>query len=167
MRNKSFPSPLLWLTLLLVLAGCGFHLKGYQQAASPVLDGLYVEGGEARDTLAGVLAYTLRTGGVKLAADAISARARVAIINERLQSRVLSVDANGKALDSELQLRAGFRLMQAGDGEPETQSLELIRQISYSGDDELAQRNETALVAVDLRRDMANQIIRRLEALLQ
>jgi LPS-assembly lipoprotein len=159
--------PLIWLFLLLTLSGCGFHLKGYQQDASPVLNGLYVEAGEARNTLAGVLAYSLRTGGVTLAADAESAKARVSITRERLQSRVMAVDSNGKALDSEFQLSASFRLITAAEGEPQTQSLELVRQLSYSGTDELGQRNEASLIASDLRQDMANQIIRRLEALLK
>ncbi|MGD9163140.1 MAG: LPS assembly lipoprotein LptE [Chromatiales bacterium] len=155
------------LLLLLTLSGCGFHLKGYQQAASPALNGLYVERGEERGTLAGTLAHNLRTGGVELAADARSAKARVKITQERLQSRVLAVDANGKALDSELQLEASFRLTPASGDEPTTQTLELVRQLSYSGSDELGQRNEAALLADDMRNDMANQIIRRLEALLQ
>jgi LPS-assembly lipoprotein len=155
------------LLLLLTLVGCGFHLKGYQQAASPVLNGLYVEGGGERGTLAGILAYKLRTSGVELAADAQSAKAQVEITRERLQSRVLAVDANGKALDSELQLVASFRLTYASGDEPTTQSLELVRQLSYSGSDELGQRNEAALLTIDMRNDMANQIIRRLEALLQ
>jgi LPS-assembly lipoprotein len=155
---------LIWL---LTLSGCGFHLKGYQQDASPVLNGLYVEGGEERGTLAGTLAYNLRSGGIELAADAQSAKARVRIAGEQLQSRVLSVDANGKALDSELQLQASFHLTPAAGGESTTQALELVRQLSYSGSDELGRRNEAALLANDMRNDMANQIIRRLEALLK
>jgi LPS-assembly lipoprotein len=155
------------LLLLLTLVGCGFHLKGYQQAASPVLNGLYVEGGGERGTLAGILAYKLRTSGVELAADAQSAKAQVEITRERLQSRVLAVDANGKALDSELQLMVSFRLTPASGDDPTNQSLELVRQLSYSGNDELGQRNEAALLANDMRNDMANQIIRRLQALLQ
>jgi LPS-assembly lipoprotein len=164
--NKSFSTSLVWLTLLLTLAGCGFHLKGYQQAASPVLNGLYVEKGEARGSLAGILAHTLRTSGVELAADAASSKAQVTITRDSLQSRVLAVDANGKALDSELQLTATFRVSGAAD-EPVSQSLELVRQLSYSGTDELGQRNEAALLANDMRNDMSNQIIRRLEALLK
>jgi LPS-assembly lipoprotein len=165
--NKPSPKPLLWLALLLTLAGCGFHLKGYQQAASPVLNGLYVEGGEDRGTLAGILAHNLRIGGVELAADAEAAKARLIITGERQQRRVLAVDASGKALDSELQLMAGFRLTRAAGGEPETQTMELVRQLSYGGDDELGQRNEAALLLNDMRNEMANQIIRRLEALLK
>jgi LPS-assembly lipoprotein len=154
-----------WLLLLVLpaLAGCGFHLKGYQQTASPVLNNLYVENGEARGTLAGVLAHNLRIGGVKLAAEAASAKARVTIIRERLQSRVLAVDANGKALDSEFLLVASFRVTLLSGEKLQSQTLEMARQLSYRGTDELGQRNEASQLANDMRNDMANQIIRRLE----
>jgi len=157
---------LILAVLLFSLAGCGFHLKGYQQV-SPALNGLYVIGGEKRGTLAGVVQRNLRSGGVELAADAESARYRLQIIQEQMRSRVLSVDANGKALDSELQLLATYRLTRAAGGEPLEDSLELVRQLSYSGTDELGQRNESALTAADMLSDLANQIIRQLQARLK
>lgn len=171
MRDKANPIPrlaagLLLLAALGLLGGCGFHLKGYQQPVSPALNGLFVVDGGQRDTLAGAVEHNLRVAGVKLAADEASARYRLKITLEHFRSRVLAVDANGKALDSELQLQAAFSLNKRAGGEPEEQKLEMVRQLSYSGTDELAQRNEQAQLSSDMRSDMADQIIRRLEALL-
>jgi len=154
------------LLMLLPLTGCGFHLKGYQQI-SPVLNGLYVVGGEQRDTLAGVLQRNLHSAGVKLAADETSAKYRLQITREKFLTRVLAVDASGKALDSELELQAAFRLSQAAGMDPLEEHLELVRQLSYSGTDELGQRNESALLSKDMRSDMASQIIRLLQARLK
>jgi LPS-assembly lipoprotein len=167
--KKDSISPGVWplLLLLSLLAGCGFHLKGYQQSASPVLDGLYVVAGEQRSSLAGTLSHNLRISGIKMATSGESARARVEIIDEQLLSRVLAVDAGGKALDRELRLVASFRLSYTSGRESQTQTLELVRQLSYGGSDELGQRNETAMLTNEMRNDMANQIIRRLEALLR
>ena len=150
--------------MLSLLSACGFHLKGYQQAASPVLDGGYVERGGERDTLAGVLQRNLQISGAKLATDADSAKYRVKIERDQIKTRVLAVDGSGKALDSEYRLTAVFKLSVEGEEATDAQSLELVRQLSYSGDDELGRRSEAALLVEDMRKDIANQIIRRLEA---
>ena len=47
------------------------------------------------------------------------------------------------------------------------QSLELQRQLTLSGQDELGYRNEAALLRIDMRLDMADQVIRRLQAQLR
>ena len=157
-----------WLFgLLLLLAGCGFHLKGYQQA-DPALDGLFVEQAEQRDSLAGVIQRELVTAGVKLADTAETAKHRLRIRADRFTQRVLSVDASGKALEYELSLQAGFDVA-AADGSERLplQSLELLRQLTLSGQDELGYRNEAALLRIDMRLDMADQIIRRLQAQLK
>ncbi|MET0069327.1 MAG: LPS assembly lipoprotein LptE [Candidatus Thiodiazotropha sp.] len=157
---------LLWIGLLSgLVAGCGFHLKGYQQL-SPALNGLYIFGFQNRDKLAGLLYENLRGGGAVLADDAESAWLTLRVVEEKFTSRVLSVDAGGKALDKELRLSALIRARVVGSGEQGVeQRLELVRQLSFSGDDELGQRNETELMKYDMRNEMAGQIIRRLEAL--
>lgn len=165
-RMAGFVAQLITAVLLLLPAGCGFHLKGYQQA-SPALNGLYVAGGERRGSLAGTIQINLRSAGVELADAPESARYRLQILRETMRRRVLSVDANGKALDSEFQLQATYRLTRADGGESIEESLELVRQLSYSGADELGQRNEAALMTEDMRSDLAHQIIRQLQARLK
>ena len=77
----------------------------------------------------------------------------------------MSVDANGKVLEYELRLEAAFKVLAAGAAQtlPE-QRLELTRQLTLSDADELGLRNEAALMRIDMRLDMAGQIIRRLQA---
>ncbi len=153
--------------LLFCLTGCGFHLKGYHQA-SPNMDGLFIEQGEQRTTLAGVIQRELSVAGVKLAGRADQARNRLRISRERFDQRVISVDANGKVLEYELRLDAGFEVLAAAGGQNlPVQALELTRQLTLSDADELGQRNEAALLRNDMRLDMAGQIIRRLQAQLK
>ncbi|MEN8178261.1 MAG: LPS assembly lipoprotein LptE [Pseudomonadota bacterium] len=155
------------LAILLLLSGCGFHLKGYHQA-SPNLDGLFVEQGEQRATLAGVIRRELSVAGVKLAGSPALARNRLRITQEQFGRRVISVDANGKVLEYELRLDAGFEVLAATGGKNlPVQILELTRQLTLSDADELGQRNEAALMRGDMRLDMAGQIIRRLQAQLK
>jgi LPS-assembly lipoprotein len=153
------------LLMAVLSAGCGFHLKGYGRL-SPALDGLYIVGFEERQTLAAVLYDNLQGIGAVLAEDPASAKLSIEVVEEKFSSRVLSVDAGGKALDKELHLTALVRAKVPGRGkEGVEQQFDLARQLSFSGDDELGQRNETALLKYDMRNEMAEQIIRRLESI--
>jgi LPS-assembly lipoprotein len=165
LRSEFYGVRLLLALLLLSLAGCGFHLNGYAHP-SQALNGIFIPGGEVSDTLAGALQESLLNGGVIFAPDAQTARYRLQVTQEKFSSRVLSVDANGKALDQEIRLQAEFRLSipsSSGEESREEQSLELVRQLSYSGSDELGQRNEAELLMSEMRYDMASQVIRMLE----
>lgn len=153
--------------LILWLSGCGFHLKGYHQA-SPNLDGLFVEQADQRSTLAGVIQRELSVAGVKLAEKPDQARNHLRISQERFGQRVISVDAYGKVLEYELRLDARFDVLAEDRSQRlPVQALELTRQLSLSDADELGQQNEAALMRVDMRLDMAGQIIRRLQAQLK
>ncbi len=158
---------LLPLAGLLWLAGCGFHLKGYQQA-SPNLDGLLIEQNDEQGRLAGVIQQQLLVSDVKLAASPAQAKNRLRISQERFSQRVISVDANGKVLEYELLLEAKFAVSAAGAQESAPlQSLELTRQLTYSGADELSRRSEAELMRADMLTDMADQVIRQLQAQLK
>jgi outer membrane lipopolysaccharide assembly protein LptE/RlpB len=149
----------------MVMGGCGFYLKGFAQP-SQFLNGGYIAGGDDLEHLSGMLLQELQLGGVKMASRAKSALYQVEITEEKTATRVLSVDANGKALDQEIYLRVAFRLTvpKKSGKVREEHDLELVRQLSFSGDDELGRRNEAELIREDLRFDMVVQIIRRLEA---
>ncbi len=155
------------LILLLLLSGCGFHLKGYHQA-STALDGLFVLNADQRGSLAEVIQRDLQTSGAALAASAEQAKHLLHIRSEEFKRRVISVDASGKVLEYELRLESGFSVKDAEGGEivPD-QPLEMIRHLVFSGEDELGRRSEEALLRADMRSDLANQVIRRLEVLLK
>ncbi|RDH89696.1 MAG: hypothetical protein DIZ77_14875 [endosymbiont of Seepiophila jonesi] len=151
------------LSILLIVSGCGFHLKGHHQATLN-MNGLFVENAENRQSLAGVLQRDLRASGVALAADAAAAKNRLSL-TEAFKYRVLSVDENGKALEYELRLKSDFSVVdREGKAALLEQYLELVRELIYSGTDELGRRNEAKLVRGDMRTDMADQIVRRLLA---
>jgi LPS-assembly lipoprotein len=167
MQLKTLRLCLLALAVLLGQAGCGFHLKGYQQA-SPNLDGLYIEQGSGRDNLAGAIHQQLLVSGVELATSAAQAKNVLRILRDRVSQRVISVDANGKVLEYELLLEASFSVAGSASQEsPTPRNLELTRQLISSGSDELGRRREAEQMRHDMRTDMAGQIIRQLQALLR
>jgi LPS-assembly lipoprotein len=152
---------------LVLLAGCGFQLKGFQ-LESPHLDGLYIVDGDQQDSLAGVIQEELSVADVKLARSAEQATNRLHVREQKYTQRVISVDANGKVLEYELRLQAKFDVMTpSGELRIPQQSLELTRQLTFSGADELGRRNEAQMLRADMLTDMAGQIIRRLQAQLK
>ena len=71
-------------------------------------------------------------------------------------------------LEYELRLDARFDVLAPDNSQRlPVQALELTRQLTLSGDDELGKRDEAAMMRVDMRLDMAGQIIRRLQAQLK
>jgi LPS-assembly lipoprotein len=158
---------LLSLTVLVWLGGCGFHLKGYHQA-SPNLDGLYVEQNNQSAGLAEVIRQQLLLSEVELAELPAQAKNLLRITRQRFGERVISVDANGKVLEYELLLQVEFTISARVVPEPPpAQRLELTRYLTFSGEDELGRRNEAELIRSDMLMDMADQIIRQLQAQLQ
>ncbi len=154
----------LWVVLVLLLSGCGFHLKGYQQA-TPNLDGLYIQGDAGRASLAAMLRQELSASGAKLAASEAAARHHLQVLKDQIEYRALSVDANGKALEYELKLTVEYQVTAAtGEQRIEPQSLQVLRQLIYNGTEELGRRNEAALVQQEVRRNLAGQILRQLQA---
>jgi LPS-assembly lipoprotein len=152
------------LLVAVVISGCGFHLKGYGKL-SPALNGLYISGFQRPESLAAVLHENLLLRGVTLADSPASAKLVIEILEENFSSRVLAVDASGKALDEELNLSVVVRAQVPNSaGRGVEQPLSVVRQLSFSGDDELGQRNEANLMKYDMRNELAEQIIRRLEA---
>jgi LPS-assembly lipoprotein len=160
LRNLRF----LTLCLLFLLAGCGFHLKGFQQTSS-TLEGVFIKDADNRKSLAGTIRRNLLQSGVKLVESADSARYQLQIHSERFRQRVASVDANGKALEYELSLNAQYSLLDGqGRALVSRQPMDLLRLLSFSGDDELGKRAEIQLTKEDMHREMGWQIIRQAEA---
>lgn len=158
---------ILWLLGMLFLAGCGFHLKGFQQS-SPVLDGIYIEGGESRRTLAGQLKQELMLSGSQVMSSPEEARFVVRIKRENFTQKVVSVDSNGKVLEYALTLETEFSVTnRAGEEVMANQKLAQTHQLVFSGDDELGRRAEAEILNSDLRQELAGRIIRRLEAQLK
>ena len=147
------------VTLLFMLQGCGFHLKG-QQAISPTLANLQVAG-------YGQLASLIRGQIAELGRDQISSDAKHAklyIESEGFHRTVLAVDGSGKAIEYELQYRVKFRVDQ-DDGKPllASQRLDMSRTYYSSGEDELGRQDEANILKQDLVSAMADRILRQLE----
>jgi LPS-assembly lipoprotein len=155
---------LLAAVLLVGLAGCGFQLRG-AVAIPPGLSPVYVQGGglvgrsiEARLEGSGV-AVTRAPGQAGLVVD---------ILSDVRNSRVVAVDAGGKALAYMLTYRVRFTARDArGVTLLEPQELALDRTFDDNPDVAvLGKEQEEDIIYSDMADDAADQVLFRLRAAL-
>jgi LPS-assembly lipoprotein len=148
---------------LLLLQGCGFHLKG-PRTVSPLLAGLQVDGYSS-------LAVLIRTQIAELNATKESSKVRqstLIIESEKFVSHVLTVDGQGKAIEYELRYQVSFRVdLDDGEALLKHQNLEMDRSYFSSGEDELGRLSEADLLKQDMVMMMSDRILRQLEVQLR
>ncbi len=152
---------LLAAAVVILLAGCGFHLRG---TADVPFDVLYVPSagsGLALDLKRYILAGTK----ARVTDDAKDADAILAFSNEQKEKVILSLTGTGSVREYQLRYRVGFRVHDGKGGEYVPQStITLTRDITYSDTDVLAKEQEEQLLFRDMQNDMVSQIVRRLAA---
>jgi LPS-assembly lipoprotein len=143
----------------LVLAACGFHLRG--QANLP-FETLYVDGNTSllvelkRNIAAGTKTQLVDRAG--------EARAVFAVDHEVREKVILSLDTSGRVREYRLRYRVGFSVRDAkGRDWIEPNEILLTRDISFN-DQVLAKEAEEILLYRDMQTDMVQQIVRRLAA---
>ena len=152
---------LLSLLALLLLAGCGFQLRG---TADLPFDTLYVPGatgGIALDVKRNIVAGT-RT---KIVDDPKTAEAQLQFTQEVRDRSILSLAATGRVREYQLRYRVGFRVHDGKGGEfVPASSIVLTRDITFNDSDVLSKEAEEAQPYRDMQFDMVQQIMRRLAA---
>ena len=152
---------LISLFSLLFLTACGFSMRGTDtQALDASLQQLqlnYSSGNELGQVLQGRLAAF----EIELLDDAEVHQ--LSLGDEQVRERILSVNRNVRAGEYEITLSASFQLSKQGQSifNPE---LITVNQI-YEADpaNAAAKTNEAELVKTELRQELVEQIIRRLE----
>ncbi|MEW5008782.1 MAG: LPS assembly lipoprotein LptE [Cycloclasticus sp.] len=154
---------LLLSVLTMLLTACGFKLRGAFNLPAE-LQKIYVVGGQGadlRDDLNEMLAFSAEVVSRTADADAI-----LTINKEELDSRTLSVDSRGKVRESEIEYSVVYSLVMA-DGRIllDKEGLLLTRDFIDDENDVIGRSNESDIIKRDLKRDAAQQILRRVQAL--
>lgn len=151
------------VVLCLLLAACGFHLRG-QGNYRPAFQSVYVEG-DSRSSLVTELQRAISSSGATLAAKPGDAQAILQVVGESRDKSILSLSAAGRVREYELRYQVSYRLRDAGGRELiPAGALSLKRPISFSESEVLAKESEEALLYRDMESDAVQQIMRRLSA---
>jgi LPS-assembly lipoprotein len=150
---------------LLLLAGCGFQLRGVGVTAN--IEPLHVTA--ARETAAfDTLVHNLELSGVDVL-DAPTAGAwSLTLLEEREEERVVSVTERGLAADFELSVELSFQVEDAaGLMLIAPQQVTVSRVYRQDPDNLAGSSRERELLLSEMHRELAQQIVRSLNAAVQ
>jgi LPS-assembly lipoprotein len=149
------------LLLLLLLAGCGFRLRG---TADVPFETVYVPG--ATGGIALDLKRNIETGTrARVVDDPKTAQALLQFTEESRSKEILSLTAAGRVREFQLRYRVGFRVVDGKGGEfVPTSVIQLTRDVTFNDAEILAKEQEEQLLFRDMQSDMVQQILRRLAA---
>lgn len=153
-----------WLAMLaacLMLAACGFHLRG---AADLPFKTIHL--GFAPNSAVGVeLKRNLVASGTKVVDDKADAEANLTVLKDSRSSQVLTLNTNGRVREYALFQYFTFSVNDAkGTVIIPPTAITLRRVITYDENQALAKQSEEALLYRDMQSDLVQQILRRLSA---
>lgn len=147
------------------LNGCGFQLRG-DVALPEDIRTVHVS---ASDALRDELQIFLEGGGIELSKTKTGADASINVTSESFNRRVLSVDPNtGKEREFEIAYTVAFNVVRA-NGAPviSGQAINLLRDYVFDPDSVIGKSREEGVLYEEMRRDAAQQLLRRLQASLK
>ncbi|MBO9537072.1 LPS assembly lipoprotein LptE [Herbaspirillum sp.] len=153
-----------WLAMLaatLLLAACGFHLRG---AADLPFKTIYL--GFSPNSAVGVeLKRNIEASGAKVVDDQKEAEAVLKVLADTRDKQVLTLNTDGRVREYALFQRFTFSVTDAkGAVTIPPAAITLRRVITYDANQELAKQAEEALLYRDMQSDLVQQILRRLSA---
>lgn len=151
------------LTLLgtaVLMAGCGFHLRG--QAAMP-FDTLYLDAANPNSPFTKELRLNLEANKVQLVGTAEQADVVLNIVYETPDKQILSLSGGGRVNEFQLLYRVSLRAydLKRQDWIP-AEEFVMRRDYYYNDNNVTAMEAEENLLYQSMRSDMVQQVVRRL-----
>lgn len=166
LRNHSL-SPRLMLLLvscLIVLEGCGFRLRG-STGGELALPPLYIQSSGSNQFVS-ELRQALGNTETRVVSERSAAALIVGVGAEKLDRRVLTVDASGRVQEYELHYAVSFAVKDAAARSVlGSQTLSERRSFEFTGEDVLAKEMEETQLYQDMRRSAVQSAMRRLQTL--
>ncbi|HEY4038835.1 MAG TPA: LPS assembly lipoprotein LptE [Burkholderiaceae bacterium] len=150
------------LAFALLLAGCGFQLRGEQKLP---FDTIFLNT-PPNSPLGATLSRQIRSGtDTRTVPQASEASAVLEILGEARDKDILTLNAQGRAVEYKLIYRLRFRLHD-GKGREYIGPTELRaqRDISINDSQVLSKESEETLLYRDMQTDLVQQLLRRIAA---
>lgn len=150
--------------LVLLLAGCGFHLQG-RQPLPAAFAYTYIDTRDEQTDFVQDLRKALIASGAKVIRTKGSSGAAIQVHEDELTERILSVSARNIPTEYELTYRVEFSVAAEGRTLIEREEISATRDISFNEAQLLAKEREEEILREALARDLVALVMRRLAAL--
>jgi len=161
MKNINAISRVLWISLLIiVLTGCGFHLRG----ALPTLtmdNPIYIAGVDKNSDLYRELARQLRGAKSVVTETRSLAKSVLTISDYRSRERQLTLNSSNQAVEYELEESFNFSV-QTSSTTVESRPLKVSRVLGRTESETLAREREEREMRINMRHDLVNQLMYQL-----
>jgi LPS-assembly lipoprotein len=150
--------------VVLMLAACGFQLRGSIQPIDGALNPMVIESVNPGSALLPPLRRALVDSGAELAARRSPAGSLLRITADGMDQRVTAVSAQGRPREMELIYRVEFELHGPDGFLVENRAVTLSREFAVDERDVLGKAQEAEVLRAGLVRDMVAALTRQLAA---
>lgn len=153
---------LVMLMLALLLAACGFHLRGQGSFALPFKT-IYVKSPSGNTPFITELKRAIQANGAQLASSPDEAQLTLHIVSELVDKQILSLSGGGRVREYRLLYRVSLRAYdQKQQDWIASEEIALQRDFYYEDVQVLAKEHEEMLLYQNMRTDVVQQVMRRL-----
>ena len=156
--------PVTLAVLLLMVAGCGFHLQG-RQPLPKTFEYTYIDAQDEQTDFVQDLRKALIAAGSKVIRTQASSTATIRVLEDELTEKILSVSARNIPTEYELTYSVQFAVNAGDKTLIEREEVTATRDISFDEAQLLAKEREQEILREALARDLVALVMRRLAAL--
>ncbi len=148
-----------------LISNCGWHLRGYSDNAQTI-ESIYISGTNSKSELLRELERSLLAMDIAIKEKASEAEYSLIISGERSKQRTATVSGSARISELELTETANFRVFSNNESEAlPLATVRVERVFEYNEDNILATDDEARLLRSEMKRDLARQILNRLQSL--
>jgi LPS-assembly lipoprotein len=145
------------------LSACGWHIRGAMEMPKN-LSQLYVTAIDSKGALITELRQLLKTNRVSLVTDSEEANYSLYILEETKDRRSAGVGGDALSSSYEITLKANYEIQLKGSTETTKATAISVRSFNYYTESINSATQEEILLDQEMRRDLAQQMLRRLNA---
>ena len=147
----------------LLVAGCGFKLRGARQMP---FESIHLGMSPYLELTAAIRRQLRANGDTVITHKAEDAQVRLEVLADRKEKVILALNTQGKVREYQLRHRFIFRLVDVKSGQEALPNSEifLYRDLAFDDTQLLAKEQEEILLYRDMQNDLVQQLLRRLAA---